>query len=420
MSGAGHAHSRVYGDKTRFGITSSTVRSLLQQQERDSVEGSNEQLRLEDLLRRLMQNGGNADRKDKDLVWEFVAGHIGLDTLTEEEQALLDSFLRIIDRDLGVGIGRNTLRKVSWPDALEGQEKVDDRQEGNQDSSGKERGRGEEGVRTRRNPNPSLESFSCALGKSINPPFTELAKRQGKWYASRKLDGVRVLSLIDFVVPPDRTRSISLAGIQCVSRYGNEFHSLDRLKDQLQHLARYPSLRELLDRDPVIVAETDDGDVVKRLVLDGEICVMMPTQHATRGQARVSDDGTGASAIWQDDGLVEDFTQAVSLIKRSGQMDNPVYFVFDMISWAEAGTAGAVDAPGLGRTFGERIPETQALVGWLREEIKSETSSEPKIRTLVQWPMEAGDAEAMVERAVREGWEGLIFRADAPYKGKRS
>lgn len=42
---------------------------------------------------------------------------------------------------------------------------------------------------------------------------------------------------------------------------------------------------------------------------------------------------------------------------------------------------------------------------------------------LVQWEVKGEQQEGvqgMVHRAADEGWEGLTFRADKPYKGARS
>lgn len=261
-----------------------------------------------------------------------------------------------------------------------------------------------------------LKKFSCALGKSIEAPFKDLNKFTGDWYASRKLDGVRVLALLDFYVPNDTSSPIIYEGAQFVSRAGNPFKSLDKLEEQLVHLARYPELRKILDEDTAVVEEREDG-LVRRFVLDGEVCVMVP---AGDQPVRISDDGTGATALWENDGLVEDFTDAVSMVKRNATMDKPLYFLFDSLSWAETNAQKALPDEGLGKTFGQRAEVTKAMTEWLRQEIKDKTGEEPKVRALRQWPIRPGDIDGMVERSMNEGWEGLIFRADAPYKGTRS
>jgi DNA ligase-1 len=175
-------------------------------------------------------------------------------------------------------------------------------------------------------------------------------------------------------------------------------------------------LRSILDADPTLVEEGEGGEI-KRLVLDGEVCVMVPSEST---DSRIADDGTGASALWENDGLVEDFTSAVSAVKRHATMDNPLYFVFDLLSWAEVYALGGLSGDGLGKTFGDRAEDVRQLAEWFRSEIKEKIGEEPKVWALVQWQMQPGDEDAMVERASQEGWEGLIFRADVPYKGKRS
>ena len=238
-----------------------------------------------------------------------------------------------------------------------------------------------------------------------------------RWFASRKLDGIRVLTLLDFFVPHDEILPVKFHNATFCSRSGNEFTSLARLEEQLRHLAGYPGMRSLLLAEPEIIEDFPDG-FIKRLVLDGEVCHMVPAQGRT---VRIGDDGTGASALWEDDGLVEDFQTAVSMVRRNATMEHPLYFVFDVLSWAEVALGGPSTATGLGKRFGERVEDTTALVGWLRDAIAGAQGGEPRVRAMIQREVKSKeDTDAMVQRAMDEGWEGLIFRMDKPYKGKRS
>ena len=165
--------------------------------------------------------------------------------------------------------------------------------------------------------------------------------------------------------------------------------------------------------------------MVKRLVLDGEVCVMRPMTDLENEErrTRLSSSGTvGASALWEkNDHLVEDFPSTVSAIRKAGSIPHPRYFLFDILSWAEVDAKDSAAQPGLGKTFGQRIPELKELAEFLNEELAKQSVEEQMVRALVQW--EVGgveEVEGMVQRAADEGWEGLILRADKPYKGSRT
>ena len=126
-----------------------------------------------------------------------------------------------------------------------------------------------------------------------------------------------------------------------------------------------------------------------------------------------SDEGTGAGAIWSDDNLEEDFTSTVSEIRRMPphEIFHPVYYIFDVLPY-DLFAAGN----GLSK-FSERVQEIRHIGDWL-----AAPENEQKIlRPLAQWEIkEPSEIDGMVARAAEEGWEGLVFRADKPYKGSRS
>ncbi|ORY35045.1 hypothetical protein BCR39DRAFT_490756 [Naematelia encephala] len=271
-----------------------------------------------------------------------------------------------------------------------------------------------------------LSKFEVALGKSIEAPFKELEQGKKKdpdlkWYASRKLDGVRVLSLLDFYVPASHGEPLKVADVTFVSRNGNPFTSLAELEKQLVHLAEFPQLRDWLDKDPLIVEERDGG-VVKRLVLDGEVCVMRPKRPEEKSAVYIPSPDSPESALWkQDDDLVEDFSAAVSALRRSMPITHPAYFLFDVLSWAEVSVKIAIKEPGLGKAFGARIQDGKELTAFLDDRLKRSGVEEKMTRFLPQWEVRGiQEVEGMVERAAQEQWEGLIIRANKPYKGTRS
>lgn len=126
-----------------------------------------------------------------------------------------------------------------------------------------------------------IPEFNTALAMSFwdNESYVDFAK--DTWYASRKLDGVRLLTVID-----------EEGKVKCMSRNGKEFLSLGRLKEEIQEL--WPTL--------------------KNAVLDGEICI-------------VDEDGD------------EHFDQIIKLVTRKDYtIPFPKYRVFDILKLEEFGS----------------------------------------------------------------------------------
>lgn len=271
-----------------------------------------------------------------------------------------------------------------------------------------------------------LDKFEVALGKSLEPPFSSLFKSEPVWYASRKLDGVRCLSFIDILVPSSSSKPLEFVHVHFVSRSGKPFHSLTKLSEQLRLLVKdYPGnpLREWLNNDPEVV-EVREAGAVKRLVLDGEICLMRPKTEEELKVVQPRDDGSAADKMWiASDPFIEDFPSTVSAIRKSGTIQHLSYFVFDLLSWAEVYAKEGLPQPCLGKKFSERIADVERLGNWLNKSLALEGVDEQEriMRVLVQCKVEKPeDVEDMVKRAAIEGWEGLILRADQLYKGKRS
>jgi DNA ligase-1 len=114
------------------------------------------------------------------------------------------------------------------------------------------------------------------LAKSYSDFVDKVHFDKDDWYSSRKLDGVRLLTVID-----------DNGNINFYSREGNEFTTLGVLKEELQ------------------------GFGLKNITLDGELCI-------------VDDEGK------------EDFKSAVSQIKRKDYtIENPKYKIFDILPTRE-------------------------------------------------------------------------------------
>jgi len=144
-----------------------------------------------------------------------------------------------------------------------------------------------------------IPTFSVALGfpyEDVMPKFGE----SYDWYASRKLDGIRVVTII-------RTLKDGDDYIKFYSREGNEFTQFDKVKEQLISLG------------------------IENYVLDGEMCIM--------------------------NGDAEDFKAVAGEVKRNNHtIQNPRYLLFDALTLDEfeSGTSS--------RKFIDRIKDLEGSV----------------------------------------------------------
>lgn len=114
-----------------------------------------------------------------------------------------------------------------------------------------------------------IPTFDVALASSFDDVNVDFENEE--WYASRKLDGVRCISVID-------------GNISCWSRQGNEFETLDKVKADLIELG------------------------LGNVVFDGEICMV-------------------------DENGNEDFQSIMKQIrKKDHTIQKPKYLIFDMVS----------------------------------------------------------------------------------------
>lgn len=121
-----------------------------------------------------------------------------------------------------------------------------------------------------------IPTFDVALANAYNDQTAKKVDWNDNWYVSRKLDGVRCLTVID-----------GTGNINFFSRAGKPFLTLDSLKPSIQKLG------------------------LTNMVLDGEICM-------------TDKDGN------------EDFQGIIKEIKRKDHtIKNPVYFMFDLLTQKE-------------------------------------------------------------------------------------
>jgi len=119
-----------------------------------------------------------------------------------------------------------------------------------------------------------IPEFEVSLCQKYNDVASKVDIFDGSWYVSHKLDGLRLITIID-----------DKGDIKFYSRQGKEFETLDVLKEDIKKLN------------------------LKSKVIDGEICI-------------IGADGK------------EDFASIIKLARRKDfTIPNPMYLVFDMIDY---------------------------------------------------------------------------------------
>ena len=264
---------------------------------------------------------------------------------------------------------------------------------------------------------PDAIHIEPALGKTVlREDLPKLFSDPGApaWYASRKLDGVRCLILVDVTIEEQEHRpraEIKVARAKAYSRSGKAFHTLQPLLDDIKRaLEGWPHVTYLLEGEPPITEEINDvkwmrGNVIttKRFVLDGELCVM-----------RKSEEHGGV--------MIEDFKGVVGKVRRkSGIAEDVRMFLLDFIPWSnfERSFNGADDFRPAYKTFDDRHQDVVDILHRM-EEVTLE-GEEHSLRYLPQQVISSmAEVDVMIEEAAEEGWEGFILRRDVAYEGKRS
>lgn len=117
-----------------------------------------------------------------------------------------------------------------------------------------------------------IPTFDVALAKAYDEKTQKKVNWKDGWFVSRKLDGVRCLTVIDM-----------FGEVKFFSRQGKEFLTLDNLKMDIKALG------------------------LTNTVFDGEVCIV-------------------------DENMDEDFAGIIKEIKRKDHtIQNPYYYIFDML-----------------------------------------------------------------------------------------
>ncbi len=190
-----------------------------------------------------------------------------------------------------------------------------------------------------------IPTFDVALANKFDP---KRVNWDDVWLASRKLDGVRCITIVDIN-----------GDIKCYSRQGNEFETLQVVKDAISKLG------------------------VVGVVFDGEICLM-------------------------DENGNEDFQGIMKQIKRKDHtIKNPKYVMFDYLTKTE------FDSKESKATLSERISRFAKL--------DKVIVSEESLSVLEQIVVSDDDHFAALKgKAEKEGHEGVMLRKNVGYEGKRS
>lgn len=235
-----------------------------------------------------------------------ITGHNAIaacNTFLRDNYQHKDLILNIIDKDLKIRAGASIINQV-WPNYI--------------------------------------PTFKVALANKYEDFSHKMAFKDG-WLVSRKLDGVRIITIID-----------KKGHISFYSRTGKPIHTLNNVRKALQRLK------------------------LKEKVLDGEVCIMVGTR--------------------------ENFASMISQIRRKNYtIHTPIYKVFDYLTLKEFQEGKSK------RPFSERYNSLIHLqpVNYVRKVNQFGTKSDKRLQ---EW----------LKCAIENGWEGLILRKDAPYKGKRS
>lgn len=282
--------------------------------------------------------------------------------------------------------------------------------------------------------NPLRESFQVALGRTITReelPSLFANSDAPKWYASRKLDGVRCLFVIRLHQKPaqnDVGDKWKVGSIVALSRNGRPFSTLAVLEKELaQKLSEFPGLPDLLGSAQGSSTHDDLSDEQKTtatLILDGEVCILRPPEQASPSAAKQFDATlTDTTHETTEQTMVEDFAAVVGLIKRKNYtIREPAFFPFDLLTldefanWRRSQVSDVVAR----RTFSQRLATLESLVSFFEADARAH-GTQSLIRKLSQHVVAStAQVEHMLATASQRGWEGLVLRQDTPYEGKRT
>ncbi|KAJ9115848.1 hypothetical protein QFC22_004990 [Naganishia vaughanmartiniae] len=448
----------VYDRHIKHHITSSKLAKALDKNPPGATHSSivdPEKTTLQDLLNALAsrQVTGNAA---VEAITAFLHANQVLVTDVKPDQqggnelSLKEVFMRVLDKNLKAGIADKTLKAVQWPrssghigeqkneiqtpvkESTGARTEFSTRTNGlapaSSTGNAEPRNQLEDGLPVLQPPT-RLSEFSCALGRTVlrkglekalqvprtTSPTSPASSDPPRWLASRKLDGVRLLVVMDVFVPHTSSQGLTVKVLDSwtLSRSGKEYHTLDILKSEMaKALSGSDYVKTLLANEPRYAPEPELKELGynQRMVLDGELC------HLIYDTSLPAD---------KDDAVKEDFAEVVSMVRRKNYtIQQPAMFLLDVLPWSVFLAGMSKDNGGAAasyKVFVERVKDCQALVEQVAIATR-DTGTQPVLRHLQQSEVTSIEqVEAMIEEAAEKGWEGLILRrGDQPYEGKRS
>lgn len=208
--------------------------------------------------------------------------------------------------------------------------------------------------------------FEVSLGLSYKNCKKELEKPyKNGWYISRKLDGVRCITIIRF---DENENQENKPTITFYSRQGKTFLTLNKLQIDI-------------DKKMLAILASQKKENSVGFVLDGEVCKI---------------DSSG----------VEDFQGVMKEInKKNHIMNNPKYILFDMLTIEEFESCVST------RLLSERYTQLMSVMN---------QSKCARLSYIEQLPYTEPVFGTMQEKVKDNNWEGLMLRKNDKYQGKRS
>jgi DNA ligase-1 len=201
----------------------------------------------------------------------------------------------------------------------------------------------------------TVPTFDVALAEKFEPEMVNFETES--WFVSRKLDGVRCITVID-----------ENGKVTCFSRQGKIFNTLDKVEESLKQLN------------------------FSNIVFDGEICMV-------------------------DKNGDEDFQSIMKEIrKKNHRIENVKYKIFDMLTLEEFNTKVSkrklsTRLEVLSNNF---VAFEQVLVNKAPHLLGvCEILPQEKLENIKHF-------QKWLDEADNKGWEGVMVRKDDFYKGKRS
>ena len=211
-----------------------------------------------------------------------------------------------------------------------------------------------------------IPEFNVALAQSYEPKLTDW---NDTWYASRKLDGVRCLAVVDVE-----------GKCTLYSRMGKEFTTLDKVKHAIEATG------------------------IINTVFDGEICLV-------------------------DENGDEDFQSVMKQLRRKDhQIENPVFMMFDMLHKYEfEQTEHQLYYMGETMTYqqntlSERLHKLRSFITEKYIDLKDPSDHiNNTLRYLDQYVIfDDNHFNTWKDMSFVNNWEGFMLRKDVVYEGKRT